>query len=189
MILIIDNYDSFTYNIVQYCLELKANLKIIRNDELSIQEIELLNPEKIIISPGPATPNEAGISLEVINFFKGKIPILGICLGHQSIGQAFGCKIIQAKNLMHGKTSLINISQNSQIFNNMPQIFRATRYHSLVIENKNIPKDITITAFSDDDNEIMALEIKNMKIYGLQFHPESIMSEYGHKMLDNFLKC
>jgi anthranilate synthase component 2 len=185
----IDNYDSFTYNIVQYCLELKADLKVIRNDELSIEEIEKLNPEKIIISPGPATPDDAGVSLSVIEHFKGKIPILGICLGHQSIGQAFGCKVVRAKNLMHGKTSKINITKNSQVFRDMPEQFTATRYHSLVIEDSNIPDNLVITARSDDDNEIMALEIKDTKIYGLQFHPESIMSEYGHKMLDNFLKC
>jgi anthranilate synthase component 2 len=185
----IDNYDSFTYNIVQYCLELKADLKVIRNDELSIEEIEKLNPEKIIISPGPATPDDAGVSLSVIEHFKGKIPILGICLGHQSIGQAFGCKVVRAKNLMHGKTSKINITKNSQVFRDVPEQFTATRYHSLVVEDSNIPDNLVITARSDDDNEIMALEIKDTKIYGLQFHPESIMSEYGHKMLDNFLKC
>jgi anthranilate synthase component 2 len=189
MILMIDNYDSFTYNIVQYCLELKADLKVVRNDELTISDIEKINPEKIIVSPGPATPNEAGISLSVIQNFKGKIPILGICLGHQSIGQVFGCKVIRAKNLMHGKTSKINIINRSDIFESMPDSFIATRYHSLVLENKDIPKDVKILAYSDDDNEIMALEIENMKIYGLQFHPESIMSEYGHKMLENFLKC
>ena len=188
MILMIDNYDSFTYNIVQYCLELGANLKVIRNDELSIKEIENLNPEKIIISPGPATPNEAGVSLEVIEKFKDKLPIFGICLGHQSIAQSFGGEIIRAKNMMHGKTSQMNIVKHNEIFKNLPNNFRATRYHSLTVKKENIPENIEILAYSDDDNEIMALKIKNLPIYGVQFHPESIMSEYGYEIIDNFLK-
>ena len=184
----IDNYDSFTYNIVQYCLELGADLKVIRNDEMSVDEIEELNPEKIIISPGPATPNEAGVSLEVIERFKGKVPILGICLGHQSIAQSFGGKVIRAKNMMHGKTSQIVTTVDMEVFKEMPKEFRATRYHSLVVEKASVPSCIIPTAFSDDDEEIMALKIDGYDIYGLQFHPESIMSEYGYKMLDNFLK-
>ena len=188
MILMIDNYDSFTYNIVQYCLELGADLKVIRNDELTIKEIEELNPQKIIISPGPATPNEAGISLEVIEKFKDKKPIFGICLGHQSIAQAFGGEIIRAKNMMHGKTSQINVIKHNDIFRNLPENFRATRYHSLTVNKDNLPKNIEVLAKSEDDDEIMALKIKNLPIYGVQFHPESIMSEYGHEMLDNFLK-
>jgi len=188
MVLMIDNYDSFTYNIVQYCLELGADLKVIRNDELTIDEINKLNPQKIIISPGPATPNEAGVSLEVIEYFKDKKPIFGICLGHQSIAQAFGGEIIQAKNMMHGKTSQIQVTQNSQIFKDIPNEFRATRYHSLVVNQKNLPDNIEVLAYSSDDNEIMALKIKDLPIYGVQFHPESIMSEYGHKIIDNFLK-
>ncbi len=188
MILMIDNYDSFTYNIVQYCLELGANLKVIRNDELTVQEIEALNPEKIIISPGPATPNEAGVSLEVIDYFKGKIPILGICLGHQAIAQSFGGEVIRAKHMMHGKTSTIEQKEETQVFKNLPKNFTATRYHSLVVNQKNLPSCIIPTAFSTDDSEIMALEIEGYDIYGIQFHPESIMSEYGHEMLDNFLK-
>ena len=184
----IDNYDSFTYNIVQYCLELGADLKVIRNDELTLKEIEELNPEKIIISPGPATPNEAGVSLEVIEHFKGKVPILGICLGHQSIAQSFGAKVVRAKNMMHGKTSQVTVKDDMPVFNQMPKNFRATRYHSLVVEKENLPNCIIPTAFSDDDGEIMALKIDGYDIYGLQFHPESIMSEHGHKMLDNFLK-
>jgi len=188
MILMIDNYDSFTYNIVQYCQELGANLKVIRNDELSIEEIERHNPEKIIISPGPATPNEAGVSLEVVDRFKDMKPILGICLGHQTIAQSFGGRIIRAKNMMHGKTSLIDVKLDSKVFNSIPKEFRATRYHSLVVDQNDLPDIIKPTAYSKDDGEIMALEIEGYDIYGIQFHPESIMSEYGYEMLDNFLK-
>ena len=188
MILMIDNYDSFTYNIVQYCLELGADLKVIRNDELTVQEIEALNPEKIIISPGPATPNEAGVSLDVIEHFKGKIPILGICLGHQAIAQSFGGEVIRAKQMMHGKTSTIKSVKETEVFSALPTEFTATRYHSLVVNQENLPACIIPTAFSKDDHEIMALEIANHDIYGIQFHPESIMSEHGHAMLDNFLK-
>jgi len=188
MILMIDNYDSFTYNIVQYCLELGADLKVIRNDELSIEQIEELNPEKIIISPGPATPNEAGVSLEVIDRFKNKKPIFGICLGHQSIAQAFGGEIIRAKNMMHGKTSQIDVIKHNEIFKNLPDEFRATRYHSLTINKEKIPEEIEVLAYSKDDDEIMAIKIKNLPIYGVQFHPESIMSEYGYEIIDNFLK-
>lgn len=188
MILMIDNYDSFTYNIVQYCLELGADLKVIRNDELSVDEIEQLNPEKIIISPGPATPNEAGVCLEVIKHFAGKKPIFGICLGHQSIAQAFGAEVIRAKNLMHGKISKIEVIAPSDIFKGLPKRFNQTRYHSLSVKEENIPSCIIPTAISLDDNEIMALQIKDLQIYGVQFHPESIMSEYGYEMIDNFLK-
>lgn len=188
MILMIDNYDSFTYNIVQYCLELGADLKIIRNDEMTIEQIEKLHPQKIIISPGPATPNEAGVSLEVIKHFAGKIPILGICLGHQAIGQAFGGKVIRAKNMMHGKTSKIKQNNQTCIFAGLPEEFTMTRYHSLVVENKDLPDEIVVTSKSADDGEIMSLEIKDKQIYGVQFHPESILSEYGHEILDNFLK-
>ncbi|BCD59950.1 MULTISPECIES: aminodeoxychorismate/anthranilate synthase component II [unclassified Nitratiruptor] len=188
MILMIDNYDSFTYNVVQYCLELGANLKVIRNDELTIEEIEKLNPEKIIISPGPATPNEAGVSLEVVKRFQDRKPIFGICLGHQTIAQAFGGEIVQAKNMMHGKTSQIDVTNPTPIFKNLPEKFRATRYHSLVVNQKSLPKIIKPTAYSDDDKEIMALEVEGKPIYGVQFHPESIMSEHGYEILDNFLK-
>ncbi len=184
----IDNYDSFTYNIVQYLLELGADMKVIKNDELSLEEIIELNPEKIIISPGPSTPDNAGISLASIEYFKDIKPILGICLGHQSIAQIYGAKIINAKNLMHGKTSNINITKETKIFEDIKNHFTATRYHSLVVENKNIPNEIIITSYSEDDNEIMSLEIKDKQIYGLQFHPESILSEYGHDILNNFLK-
>ena len=188
MILMIDNYDSFTYNIVQYCRELGADLKIIRNDEMSIVEIEALNPEKIIISPGPASPDEAGVTLEVIDYFKDKMPILGICLGHQSIAQVFGGNVVRAKNMMHGKTSKMNRVHECEIFKDLPQEFIATRYHSLIVDKESLPKTIEPTAYSDDDNEIMAIKIKDRDIYGVQFHPESIMSEYGHEIIVNFLK-
>lgn len=188
MILMIDNYDSFTYNIVQYCLELGADLKVIRNDELSLEEIKALNPEKIIISPGPATPNEAGVCLEVIKEFAGVVPIFGICLGHQAIAQVFGAKVVRAKNMMHGKTSRIKVLKSTKIFDTLPEEFIQTRYHSLIVENIDLPDDIIVTSKSLDDGEIMSLEIKGKNIYGVQFHPESILSEYGHKIIDNFLK-
>ena len=187
MILMIDNYDSFTYNIVQYCLELGANLKVIRNDELTVEEIKALNPEKIILSPGPATPNEAGVCLEVVEKLQGSIPIFGICLGHQAIAQVFGAKVVQARNMMHGKTSQMDIVAQTPIFQTLPEHFTATRYHSLVIEKETLPNTIKATAFSHDDHEIMALEIPNKAIYGVQFHPESIMSEHGYTILKNFL--
>jgi len=188
MILMIDNYDSFTYNIVQYCLELGADLKVIRNDELTIEEIKDLNPEKIIISPGPATPNEAGVCLEVIKEFANTTPILGICLGHQSIAQVFGGEVIKAPVMMHGKTSEIEILCDDVMFKNLPQKMIQTRYHSLTVNKNNLPKDIIVTSKSLDDDEIMSLRIKDKNIYGVQFHPESVMSEYGHEILNNFLK-
>ncbi|MGM0519657.1 MAG: anthranilate synthase component II [Campylobacterota bacterium] len=188
MILMIDNYDSFTYNIVQYCKELNANLKIIRNDEMTIEEIKNLNPEKIIISPGPATPNEAGICLDVISSFQDKVPILGICLGHQAIAQVFKAEVIKAKNMMHGKTSKIKVIKDTKIFKDLPQQFTQTRYHSLTVKKENLPKNIIVTSYSLDDDEIMSLEIENKDIYGVQFHPESIMSEHGHEILNNFLR-
>ncbi|MEA3373242.1 MAG: aminodeoxychorismate/anthranilate synthase component II [Campylobacterota bacterium] len=188
MVLMIDNYDSFTYNIVQYCLELGADLKVIRNDEMSIEEIKALKPEKIIISPGPATPDDAGVSLDVIERFQNQVPILGICLGHQSIAQVFGGKVVRAKNMMHGKTSQMERLGECAIFNKMPEIFTATRYHSLIVEQDSLPQSIVPTAYSEDDREIMALQIKDKPIFGVQFHPESIMSEFGYEILDNFLK-
>ena len=190
MILMIDNYDSFTYNIVQYLGELGANVKVVRNDMISINDIKIMEPEKIIISPGPCTPNEAGISIETINNFYKKTHILGVCLGHQSIGAAFGGNIIKAKKIMHGKNSQIHHKQN-YIFKDIPTPYIATRYHSLVIEEKTIPSCLEIIAEtkSDDqsDNEIMAIRHKDYHTYGVQFHPESIMSEYGHEILKNFL--
>ena len=187
MVLMIDNYDSFTYNIVQYCKELGADLKVVRNDELSVEEIKKLNPNKIILSPGPATPNEAGVTLEVIKEFKDTTPIFGVCLGHQSIAQAFGAEVVRAQNMMHGKTSKIKQTKQTVIFNDIPQEFTQTRYHSLVVKKDNVPDIIEVMATSLDDNEIMALQIKGKPIYGVQFHPESIMSEHGHKILKNFL--
>lgn len=188
MILMIDNYDSFTYNIVQYCLELGADLKVIRNDELTVEEIKALNPEKIIISPGPATPNEAGVCLSVIESFGDTTPILGICLGHQSIAQVFGGEVIKAPNMMHGKTSRIEVLCDDLLFNNLPKKMTETRYHSLTVNKNNLPENIIVTSKSLDDEEIMSLRIKDKNIFGVQFHPESVMSEYGHEMLDNFLK-
>ena len=188
MVLMIDNYDSFTYNIVQYCLELGAGLKIIRNDELSIEEIKDLNPQKIIISPGPSTPNEAGVCLEVIKKFANTTPILGICLGHQSIAQVFGGEIIRAPKMMHGKISEIEVLCDDLIFKNLPRKLIQTRYHSLTVNKQNLPSNILVTSKSLDDDEIMSIKIKGKDIYGVQFHPESIMSEYGHEILDNFLK-
>ncbi len=188
MILMIDNYDSFTYNIVQYCRELGADLKVIRNDEMSVEEIAALHPEKIIISPGPASPDEAGITLDVIKHFKDKVPILGICLGHQSIAQVFGGDVVRAKNMMHGKTSTMQQNSECAIFKDLPREFVATRYHSLIVDKNTLPDVIEPKAYSTDDEEIMALKIKDKNIYGVQFHPESIMSEYGHEMIGNFLK-
>lgn len=188
MILMIDNYDSFTYNVVQYCLELGADLKVIRNDELTLDKIKDLNPEKIIISPGPATPNDAGVTLDVIKAFADTTPIFGICLGHQSIAQAFGGEVIRAKNMMHGKTSQVEIDKETLIFKDLPEEFRATRYHSLTVNQENLPPCIIPTSYSKDDHEIMSLEIEGKDVYGVQFHPESIMSEHGYEMLDNFLK-
>jgi len=188
MVLMIDNYDSFTYNVVQYCRELGADLKVIRNDELTISEIKELKPEKIILSPGPSTPDDAGVTLDVIREFSDSVPIFGICLGHQSIAQAFGAEVIRAKNMMHGKTSQIEVDVDTDIFKDIPSEFRATRYHSLTVKKENLPDCIISTSHSKDDDEIMSLQIKDRPIYGVQFHPESIMSEYGHEMLDNFLK-
>jgi len=188
MILMIDNYDSFTYNVVQYCKELGADLKVIRNDELTIEEIKALNPEKIILSPGPSTPDDAGVTLDVIKAFADTTPIFGICLGHQSIAQAFGGDVIRAKHMMHGKTSQVEIDNETPIFKGLPEEFRATRYHSLTVKKESLPACIIPTSHAKDDNEIMSLQIKDKPIYGVQFHPESIMSEYGYEMLDNFLK-
>ncbi|MDB4108996.1 aminodeoxychorismate/anthranilate synthase component II [Porticoccaceae bacterium] len=191
MILMIDNYDSFTYNVVQYLAELKADVKVYRNDEITIAEIEKLAPEKIVISPGPCTPNEAGVSVECINAFGGKIPILGICLGHQSIGQAFGGKIIRAKQVMHGKTSMIH-HDNTGVFKDLSNPFEATRYHSLVIEKSSMPDCLEVNAWTENDDgsldEIMGVRHKLLAIEGVQFHPESILTQHGHDLLNNFLE-
>jgi anthranilate synthase component 2 len=183
----IDNYDSFTYNIVQYFYDLGQEVVVKRNDEITIEDIKNMEEiDAIVISPGPCTPTEAGISVDVIKNFKGIYPILGVCLGHQSIGQAFGAKIVKAKCLMHGKTSKIYHNEKG-LFEGIPNPFNAVRYHSLVIDESTLPEDIEITARSDD-GEIMAIEHKKYPIWGVQFHPESILTEYGHKLLENFLK-
>jgi len=191
MILMIDNYDSFTYNIVQYLAELKADVKVCRNDEITIADIEKMVPEKIVISPGPCTPNEAGVSVDVIKTFKGRIPILGICLGHQSIGQAFGGKIVRAKQVMHGKTSMMH-HNNTGVFKDLSNPFEATRYHSLVIEQASLPDCLEITAWTENEDgsldEIMGIRHKELAIEGVQFHPESILTQHGHDLLDNFLQ-
>ena len=186
-ILMIDNYDSFTYNIVQYLYELGVEVDVYRNDKISIDDIKVMNDiDAIVISPGPCSPDEAGISVNVIKEFKGKYPILGVCLGHQSIGAAFGAKIVKAKCLMHGKTSLI-YHNGKDLFKNIPNPFEAVRYHSLVIDKSTLPEDIEITAWTKEDDEIMGIKHKKYKIYGIQFHPESILTEYGKDLLKNFL--
>ncbi len=186
-ILMIDNYDSFTYNIVQYFYELGADVLVKRNDEITVEDIKNMDDiEAIVISPGPCTPNEAGISVQVIKEFKGVYPIFGVCLGHQSIGAAFGAKIIKAKCLMHGKTSKIYHNEKG-LFKGIPNPFEAVRYHSLVIDRETLPEDIEITAWTKEDNEIMGIEHKKYPIWGVQFHPESILTEYGKKLLQNFM--
>ena len=182
----IDNYDSFTYNLVQYFSELGEDVLVYRNDEITVDKILELNPERIVISPGPCTPNEAGVSLAVINQFSQDIPVLGVCLGHQSIGQAFGGRVIHAKQLMHGKTSLI-FHHNVGVFENLPNPFTATRYHSLVVERSTLPDCLEITAWTEDD-EIMGIRHKSLAIEGIQFHPESILTDSGKTILRNFLK-
>ncbi|WP_151737926.1 aminodeoxychorismate/anthranilate synthase component II [Paenibacillus tengchongensis] len=186
MILVIDNYDSFTYNLVQYLGELGEEVKVFRNDEITIAEIEALAPDHILISPGPCTPNEAGISLELLQHFKGVIPIFGVCLGHQAIGQAFGGKVIRAERLMHGKTSPIH-HHGTSVFAGLESPFTATRYHSLIVERETLPDCLEITA-ETAEGEIMGLRHKEYPIEGVQFHPESIITDYGHQMLRNFLK-
>ncbi len=187
MILMIDNYDSFTYNLVQYFGELKADMKVFRNDTLSLGDIKKMNPKKIVISPGPGRPEDAGVSVATIKEFGGKIPILGVCLGHQGIGYAFGGKIINAKKLMHGKTSQIEHT-GKEIFKGLSHPFEATRYHSLVIDRKTIPDCLEITAWTTDDKEIMGVRHKTLPIWGVQFHPESILTTEGKDILRNFLK-
>ncbi len=185
MILMIDNYDSFTYNLVQYMGELGADLEVYRNDKISLEEIEKLNPRKIVISPGPCTPTKAGISKEVIKHFAGRIPLLGVCLGHQSVVEAFGGEIIKANKLMHGKTSMIQ-HDGKTIFKDLPNPFEATRYHSLVVNRDNLPDCFEITAESDD-GEIMGVRHKELAVEGVQFHPESILTVHGKDLLKNFI--
>ena len=190
MLLMIDNYDSFTYNLVQYFGELGVDVQVFRNDQITVAEMAQLNPDQIVISPGPCTPNEAGVSVEAIQYFAGKKPILGVCLGHQSIGQAFGGRIVHAGSIMHGKTSMIH-HNNGGIFKGIPNPFEATRYHSLVIEKTSIPDCLEITAWTENEqgelDEIMGVRHRDYTIEGMQFHPESILTERGHDLLKNFL--
>lgn len=191
MLLMIDNYDSFTYNIVQYFGELGQQVEVYRNDQIDLETIQTMNPEYLVISPGPCTPTEAGISVEAIKHFAGKIPIMGVCLGHQSIGQAFGGKIVRAKEVMHGKTSPV-YHKDSGMFAGLPNPVQVTRYHSLVIEQETLPDCLEVTAWTQDENgnfdEIMGVRHKELAIEGVQFHPESILTDQGHQMLKNFLE-
>ena len=190
MLLMIDNYDSFTYNVVQYLAELGADVNVHRNDEISIEQAKALKPERLVISPGPCTPNEAGISIDAITEFAGKLPILGICLGHQSIAQAFGGKIVRAKEVMHGKTSMI-YHNDFGVFKGLKNPFQATRYHSLVIEQSSLPECFEVTAWTETESggldEIMGVRHRELDIQGVQFHPESILTHEGHALLKNFL--
>jgi anthranilate synthase/aminodeoxychorismate synthase-like glutamine amidotransferase len=186
MLLMIDNYDSFTYNLVQYFGELGEDIRVFRNDRITIAGIKKMDPERIVISPGPCTPNEAGISVKTVQHFAGKIPILGVCLGHQSIGAAYGAKIVNAPRLMHGKTSII-YHDGKTIFKNLPNPFEATRYHSLIIEKNTLSDDFEISAWTDRD-EIMGIRHKKFLVEGVQFHPESILTKVGKDLLRNFLK-
>ena len=190
MILMIDNYDSFTYNLVQYFGELEQQVKVVRNDQIGINEIRQLNPAYIVLSPGPCTPNEAGVSLKVVEEFAGNIPILGVCLGHQTIGQAFGGNIVRANDIMHGKTSQV-FHENKHVFSGCDMPFVATRYHSLVIDKQSLPECLEVTAWTKDEkgeiDEIMGVRHKEWAIEGVQFHPESILTEFGHHLLQNFI--
>ena len=191
MIVMIDNYDSFTYNLVQYLGELGAEVQVYRNDQISVDAVAALKPERIVLSPGPCTPNEAGICLELIERLKGRFPILGVCLGHQAIGQAFGGKVVRARQVMHGKTSLIH-HQAKGVFSGLPTPFTATRYHSLIVERASLPAEFEVTAWTQHEDgsvdEIMGLRHKTLPVEGVQFHPESILTEHGHDMLKNFLE-
>ena len=186
MLLMIDNYDSFTYNLVQYFGELGADVRVVRNDEVALEEIERLRPEHIVVSPGPCSPSEAGISLAAIAHFAGKVPILGVCLGHQALGQAFGGKVVHARTLMHGKVSPIE-HEGRGVFSGLPAPFPATRYHSLAVERESLPDCLEVTAWTAD-GEIMGLRHRTLAVEGVQFHPESVLTEHGHAMLRNFLK-
>ena len=185
MLLMLDNYDSFAYNIVQYFGELGQEVTVLRNDQTTVAEIEALDPDYICISPGPCDPSQAGISLEVIAHFAGKKPILGVCLGHQAIGQAFGGKVVRAQTIMHGKTSPVT-HRGTDVFTDIPSPFTVTRYHSLAVERASLPDCLEVTA-ETADGEIMGLAHKTLPIYGVQFHPESVLSDYGHQLLQNFL--
>jgi len=190
MVLMIDNYDSFTFNLVQYLGELGAEVEVHRNDQITIEDIEKMKPERIMVSPGPCTPNEAGISMQAIEHFAGRLPLLGVCLGHQSIGQVFGGKIIHAKEIMHGKTSMI-YHNGEGVFAGLENPYEATRYHSLVIEKESLPDCLEVTAWTQNKDgsidEIMGVRHKELQIEGVQFHPESILTQHGHELLQNFL--
>ena len=191
MLLMIDNYDSFTYNVVQYLGELGADVHVVRNDQISVDDIDAMAPEKIVISPGPCTPNEAGISMAVIEAYAGKLPLLGICLGHQSIGQVFGGEVVRARQVMHGKTSPIH-HRGEGVFRGLSQPFEATRYHSLVVARESLPECLEITAWTQTESgeidEIMGLRHRELAVEGVQFHPESILTAHGHDLLRNFLE-
>ncbi|MFP6905116.1 MAG: aminodeoxychorismate/anthranilate synthase component II [Verrucomicrobiota bacterium] len=186
MIVVIDNYDSFTYNLVQYLGMLGAEMVVLRNDETSIPDIESLQPERIMISPGPCSPNEAGLSCQVIEHFSGQVPVFGVCLGHQCIAQVFGGKVVRAERLMHGKTSEMHHGE-SGVFAGLPNPFIATRYHSLIVDRGSLPDELEITAWTDED-EIMGLKHKELPVHGVQFHPESVLTQGGMQMMENFLK-
>jgi len=185
MILVIDNYDSFTYNLVQYLGELGAEMRVFRNDEITVEQAVALNPEKVLVSPGPCTPKEAGISRDIIREFGSRLPVLGVCLGHQSIGEVYGGKVVRAERLMHGKTSPM-IHEGKSVFKGLPSPFDATRYHSLIVERETLPDCLEITAWTDED-EIMGFQHKEHPVHGVQFHPESILTIKGKKLLQNFL--
>lgn len=186
MLLMIDNYDSFTYNLVQYLGELGEEVRVYRNDQITVGDVEDMAPDRIVISPGPCTPNEAGISVDIISSFAGRVPLLGVCLGHQSIGQAFGGRIVHARQLMHGKTSMIH-HNGEGVFKDLDTPFQATRYHSLVVESETLPEELEVTAWTDD-GEIMGVRHKDYIVEGIQFHPESILTQYGHELLKNFIE-
>jgi anthranilate synthase component II len=186
MLLMIDNYDSFTYNLVQYLGELGAAVRVVRNDEMTVDALEALAPERVVLSPGPCTPNEAGVSVALVERLAGRVPILGVCLGHQSIGQAFGGRIVRARTIMHGKVSTVR-HDGAGVFAGLPETFTATRYHSLVVERESLPACLEITAASDD-GEIMGLRHRSLDVEGVQFHPEALLTEHGHSLLKNFLQ-
>ncbi|MCB9709155.1 MAG: aminodeoxychorismate/anthranilate synthase component II [Myxococcales bacterium] len=185
MVLVIDNYDSFTYNLVQYLLELGQVVRVVRNDELTVEELGALAPTSVLISPGPGTPEKAGISLEAIKYFEKRVPVFGVCLGHQALAHQFGAKVIRAERLMHGRTSSIR-HDGRGVFSGVPSPFTATRYHSLIVERSSIPPDLEVTAWTEDD-EVMGIRHRERPLHGVQFHPESFLSEHGHKILGNFL--
>ena len=191
MLLMIDNYDSFTYNLVQYLGELGAEVRVYRNDALTVEEVERLKPERIVVSPGPCTPDEAGISVQLIQKLGGKVPLLGVCLGHQAIGQAYGARVVRAGRIMHGKTSAIH-HQGKGVLRNLPDSFEATRYHSLVLDKDSLPECLEMTAWTENADgsveEIMAVRHKSLPVEGVQFHPESILTQHGHELLRNFLE-